>query len=140
MGRRLSHPLTRQLRRLTRPLRDLPFSFLCLSTRPCTWLPPIWFPSYGLILIADDPFEAFPNYHERQQPAAQTPQSKIFMNLLLLATPSFWTNLNVLHPSPALSLQCQVLDHIHCRLAAARCNATWAMPPSADGATQILQD
>lgn len=98
---------------------DLPFSLLCVTLCPHMWLPPIWFPSHGLMLIADDPLEAFPNYHERQQPAAQPPQSSVFMNLPPVQfAPSFWTNLHVLHTSPALSLRCQVLDHTRCRLAA----------------------
>jgi len=104
---RLPHPLTLQLRWLVRPPWDLPFSLLFLLSWPCTWLLHTRFPSHRLMLVADEPFEAFPDFHERHQPEAQTPQLTVVMNVLPVRfPPSFWTSLHVLNPSPALSLQC----------------------------------
>lgn len=86
-----------------------------------------WFPSHGLMLTDDHPLEAFCTYHGRQLPA-QIPPSIATCAVL----PSFQCSLHVLQPSPALSLQCPVLDHTHCRLTAVRCS-TWAEPTSTNG-------
>lgn len=99
LGGRLLHPRTPQLRWLVRPPWDLQFVLLCLTSWPCTWLPHVCFPSHGLMFIADDPFEVFPNYHERQHPAVQTPQSSVFYELATCTVPPFSLD-RPAHPAP----------------------------------------